>query len=86
MEQNRVIHVVKSYPKAFKFMDATPIDENFTKNASKTGALYDYETQEWGEVATVSAQNFIAPSGEGSPNSQSFADRVSVLRFQLKGQ
>ncbi len=56
MEQNKIMNVVKSYPEAFKFMDTTLIDKNFTKNASKTGALYNYETQEWGEVTTTNIE------------------------------
>jgi len=57
MELNKIMKVVKSYPEAFKFMDTTLIDKNFTKNASKTGALYDYEMQEWGNITTANLED-----------------------------
>ena len=95
MEQNRVIHVVKSYPKAFKFMDATLIDENFTKNASKTGALYDYETQEWGEVTTANIEeikNWVASHNKGNimPDMDidiqiiDIQDKIALVKIELE--
>ncbi|WP_298486767.1 nuclear transport factor 2 family protein [uncultured Maribacter sp.] len=56
MEQNKIMTVVKSYPEAFKLMDTSLIDKNFTKNASKTGVLYDYETKKWGELTNANIE------------------------------
>lgn len=53
MNQKEIIEVSKMYPKAFKELNTNLIDMYFAKNATKTGFIYDYESNKWLDLSTI---------------------------------
>ena len=53
MNQNEITEVSKMYPRAFKELNTNLIDKHFAKNATKTGFIYDYESDTWLDISTI---------------------------------
>ncbi len=53
MEQSDIIQISKKYAQVFKSKDLSLMDRFFTKNVTKTGLLFDYESNNWVEAITV---------------------------------
>ncbi len=53
MEEQSILKTAQMYPLAFQKMDTSLIDSYFTKNATKTGFIYDYENSNWLDASTV---------------------------------
>ncbi|GAA3605955.1 nuclear transport factor 2 family protein [Flavivirga amylovorans] len=86
MEKNEIIQISKKHPQAFKNMDLDLVDQFFTKNATKTGFMYDYESSKWTDVTTVGLsdfKNWVADYNKNDimPNSEI---KVQVLDLQEK--
>lgn len=94
MNQNEIISVAKMYPKAFKERDANLIDKFFTKNATKTGFIYDYDSNKWLDISTVEIneikqwvssynKNNIMPETEIDIEILDARDRIAVARIDM---
>ncbi len=95
MEQKNILAVAEKYPQAFKLMDISLIDTYFTKNATKTGFIYDYEKEEWMDLSTVGipeikewARTFnkegIMPDTELKMDILDAQDRTAVVKLEME--
>ncbi len=94
MEHNQVIEASKQYPLAFKNLAPSLIDKFFTKNASKTGFMYDYESDKWMDISTVEIPeikdwvktynaNNIMPDSEPKIQVLDIQDKIAVVKVEL---
>ncbi len=94
MNQNEITKVSKMYPKAFKESDTTLIDKHFTKGATKTGFIYDYESQKWLDLFTVGIDEIkqwvqtynkekIMPESEIELKILDVQDKIAVVKIDL---
>ena len=95
MEQKDILSVAEKYPLAFKQMNTNLIDTYFTKNATKTGFIFDYEKGEWLDLATVGipemktwAQSFnkdnIIPNTDFKMDILDAQDRTAVVKLEME--
>ncbi|WP_298425518.1 nuclear transport factor 2 family protein [uncultured Kordia sp.] len=94
MNQNEITKVSKMYPKAFKELDTSLIDKYFTKGATKTGFMYDYESQKWLDLSTVGIDEIkqwvltynkekIMPESEIELKILDIQDKIAVVKIDL---
>lgn len=94
MEQIEIIQISKKYPLAFKTMDLSLIDRFFTKNVTKTGFLYDYESNNWMETMTVGIldlKNWVAdynkhdimPDSEIKIQILDLQEKIAVVKLEM---
>ncbi len=94
MEHNQVIEASKQYPLAFKNCALSLIDKFFTKNASKTGFMYNYESDKWMDISTVEIPeikdwvktynaNNIMPDSEPKIQVLDIQDKIAVVKVEL---
>ncbi|TPN86828.1 nuclear transport factor 2 family protein [Aquimarina algicola] len=94
MNENEIIKVSKMYPKAFKELDTNLIDKYFAKNATKTGFIYDYDSQKWLDLSTVGIEEIkqwvllynkekIMPESEIDIEILNTQDRIAVVKIDM---
>ncbi|NMH88096.1 nuclear transport factor 2 family protein [Flavivirga algicola] len=94
MEQNEIIQISKKYPLAFKNMDISLIDDFFSKNATKTGFMYDYESGDWTDVSTTEIseiknwvadynKNGIMPDSEAKVQILDLQEKIAVVKLEM---
>ncbi|GAA3582194.1 nuclear transport factor 2 family protein [Snuella lapsa] len=94
MNQNEIISAAKMYPKAFKELNIELIDKYFTINATKTGFMYDYDSNKWLDISTVEIneikqwattynKNNIMPENEINVKILDTKDKIAVVRIDM---
>lgn len=94
MNQNEIIRVSKMYPKAFKELDRNLIDQHFAKNATKTGFIYDYESNKWLDLSTIGVKEIkqwvssynkanIMPDSEIAIEILDSQERIAVVKIDM---
>ncbi len=94
MEQDAVIETSKKYPQAFKSMDIKLIDTFFTKNATKTGFMYNYESNNWMGTSTVEIKEIknwaadynkdhIMPNSEAKIQILDLQEKIAVVKLEM---
>lgn len=94
MNQKEIIKVSQMYPKAFKALDTTLVDTYFAKNATKTGFIYDYESNQWLDISTVGVEEIkqwvasynkdsIMPETEVNIEVLDVQERIAVVKITL---
>ncbi|MDO5980316.1 nuclear transport factor 2 family protein [Flavivirga spongiicola] len=94
MEQSDIIQISKKYPQAFKSMDPNLIDRFFTKNVTKTGFLYDYESSNWTDMTTVGVLDLknwvtdynkhdIIPDSEIKIQILDLQEKIAVVKLEM---
>ncbi|TGV04069.1 nuclear transport factor 2 family protein [Flavivirga rizhaonensis] len=94
MEQNEVIQISKKYPLAFKSMNSSLVDQFFTKNATKTGFMYDYELSKWGDINTVGVsdlknwvvdynKNDVMPDSEIKVDILDLQEKIAIVKLEM---
>jgi hypothetical protein len=94
MNQNEITKVSRMYPKAFKELNIDLIDKYFTKNTTKTGFMYDYESKKWSDLSTVENDEIkqwalsynkekIMPESEIDIVVLDIQDRIAVVKIEM---
>lgn len=95
MKEKSILEVAVTYPTAFKQMDTNLIDAHFTKTATKTGFIFDYENDKWLDVSTVKipeikkwAATFnkegIIPDTGAKMSILDAQDRTAVVKLEME--
>ncbi len=95
MEQKEIIRIASKYPEAFKNMNVDLINQHFSKNATKTGFMYDYDNNQWLDVSTVGIeeikqwavsynQNDIMPAIKTTPDVIDFQKKIAVVKIEME--
>ncbi|UTW61141.1 nuclear transport factor 2 family protein [bacterium SCSIO 12741] len=95
MEKHEILNAAQSYPLAFQKMDTDLIDNQFTKDATKTGFIYDHENKKWLDVSTVGIaeikewvvtfnQDNIMPDTPRTMNILDAQDRTAVVKLEME--
>ncbi len=94
MNQNEIIKVSKMYPKAFKELDISLIDNYFSKSATKTGFIYDYDSNKWLDISTVGVDEIkqwvlsynkdkIMPDSKINIEILGIQDKIAVVQIDM---
>ncbi|WP_420573069.1 nuclear transport factor 2 family protein [Kordia sp.] len=94
MNQSEITKVSKMYPKAFKELNTNLIDKYFTKEAIKTGFMYDYESRKWLDLSTVGVDEIkqwvlsynkegIMPESEIDVEILDIQNKIAVVKIDM---
>jgi hypothetical protein len=95
MTEKNILEIAATYPAAFKQMNPNLIDAHFTKTATKTGFIFNYENDKWLDVSTVKipeikewAATFnkegIMPDTQSKMSILDAQDRTAVVKLEME--
>ncbi len=95
MMEKSILEVAATYPAAFRQMDTNLIDVYFTKTATKTGFIFDYENDKWLDISTVKIPEIkewvavfnkegIMPDSLPEIKILDAQDRIAVVKLEME--